>query len=115
MPLQRTIPLIKDALRSSPIFTFLAIGIIAPIAEEILFRGLIFGALQKWLQPGWVICWTSLLFAIAHLELIGLVPLIALGAILGWVRYRTGSIGLSILLHAANNCLATFALMLTQN
>ena len=115
MPLQRTIPLIKDALRSSPIFTFLAIGIIAPIAEEILFRGLIFGALQKWLQPGWVICWTSLLFAIAHLELIGLVPLIALGAILGWVRFRTGSIGLSILLHAANNCLATFALMLTQN
>jgi membrane protease YdiL (CAAX protease family)/Flp pilus assembly protein TadD len=115
MPLQRTIPLLRDALRSNPIIAFLAAGIVAPMAEEILFRGLIFGALQKWLQPGWVIFWTSLLFAFVHMEIVGLLPLIGLGALLGWVRFRTGSIGLPILLHASNNCLAMLALMLAQN
>jgi membrane protease YdiL (CAAX protease family)/Flp pilus assembly protein TadD len=115
MPLQRMIPLLRDALRSNPIIAFLAAGVFAPIAEEILFRGLIFGALQKWLQPGWVIFWTSLLFAFAHFEIVGLLPLIGLGALLGWVRFRTGSIGLPILLHASNNCLAMLALMLARN
>jgi len=112
LPLQRIAPFIKEALNSNPLIAFFAIGFITPITEEILFRGLVFGALQKWLREGWVIFWTSLLFALVHFELIGLIPLIYLGAILGWARWKTGSVGLPILLHALNNCLALFAFKL---
>jgi membrane protease YdiL (CAAX protease family) len=115
MPLQRTMPLIRDALRSNPVVAVLAIGVFAPITEEILFRGLMFGALKKWLQAGWVIFWTSLLFALVHLEIVGLLPILALSALLGWVRWKTGSVGLPMLLHALNNSFAMLALMFQRN
>jgi membrane protease YdiL (CAAX protease family) len=110
-PLQKSAPLLTEAVRLSPIGSLLAIGIVIPVAEEILFRGLLFGALLKYWRTGMVITVTALLFAAMHMELIAYIPLFFLGLVLGWARLRSGSIGLPILIHSANNLLAICALL----
>jgi membrane protease YdiL (CAAX protease family)/Flp pilus assembly protein TadD len=111
-PLQKAFPLLKEALRLSPTLAVLTIGFVVPLAEEILFRGLIFGALQKRLRAGWVIVLSSLIFALVHLEVVAFVPLFFFGVILGWARWKSGSIALPVLIHGLNNCLAIMALRL---
>jgi membrane protease YdiL (CAAX protease family)/tetratricopeptide (TPR) repeat protein len=112
-PLQKSAPLLVEAVRLSPVSSLLSIALVIPIAEEILFRGLLFGALQKRWRPNIVIIVTALLFAAIHLELVAYIPLFFLGLVLGWARSRSGSIGLPILIHSVNNFLAMCALLAT--
>jgi len=92
-------------------FSFVAITLVAPTAEEILFRGLVFGAIGKWLSGPWSIVVSAAVFAVAHLQPIYFLPLFGVGLVLGWARAKTGGLALPILLHSANNCAA---LLMTQ-
>jgi membrane protease YdiL (CAAX protease family) len=83
--------------------TFLAVALVAPTAEEILFRGLLFGAVGKWLSPLWTIVVTAVLFALVHLQLVYFVPLFAVGLVLGWARQKSEGLALPIMLHCVNN------------
>jgi uncharacterized protein len=83
--------------------------VIAPICEEMLFRGYIFAALSKW--RGWVpaALFTGLLFGGVHAgsaPVADLIPLAALGFILCWLYRRTGSLYPCIAAHSFNNSLA---------
>lgn len=88
--------------------------IIAPIYEELLFRGLIFGLISqavfknKQTQDFWAIMISSVLFTLVHLQYdwFGLGLIFVLAVLLGWVRYRSGSIIIPIILHSVNNGLA---------
>ena len=83
--------------------------VIAPIAEELLFRGFMFAALLRWGGPWVASLIVGLLFGIVHVfgtPAILLVQLAALGFIFCIVRWRTGSILPTIALHAINNALA---------
>jgi tetratricopeptide (TPR) repeat protein len=105
-PLQRTIPLIRSALQANPVAAWLGIAFIIPCAEEILFRGLLFGAFQKiWGITGAVLA-SSFLFVCVHLQIVGFLALFLLGLILAWARLRSGSLGLPIVLHSLNNAIA---------
>jgi glutamate-5-semialdehyde dehydrogenase len=77
--------------------------IVAPLTEEVLFRGLILrGLLSRW--PVWPsIVVSALLFALMHLNPAQAPATFALGLALGWMYARTRSLGLSILGHALNN------------
>jgi membrane protease YdiL (CAAX protease family) len=102
-PSQRTIPLIRNALQVNPVTAWLGIAFVIPCVEEILFRGLLFGAFQKiWGVTGAVIV-SSFLFVCVHLQIIGFLALFLLGLILAWARLRSGSLGLPIVLHSLNN------------
>jgi membrane protease YdiL (CAAX protease family) len=81
------------------------VGIVlaGPIAEEIVFRGLLFGALEKRLPAGWTISITATCFALAHLQPIYFVPIFAVGLMLGWVRHKSGGIALPLVIHCLNN------------
>lgn len=93
---------------------FLGLCVAVPIGEELMFRGLLFRGLKKYLQflPAAVI--TSMLFGIAHLEFIGGKPLnwaaavdtTILSIFLIKVYERTGKITAPIMLHALKNSLA---------
>jgi membrane protease YdiL (CAAX protease family)/tetratricopeptide (TPR) repeat protein len=107
---QRAAVFLREAVQRNPLLALLAVGVMIPIAEEILFRGMIYGALSRWLRTGWVIVVSALLFALVHLDLIFFLPLFFLGLILGWARSRGDSIGLPILIHTLNNSLAVLAL-----
>ena len=84
---------------------FLAL-ILAPVAEELFFRGFIFSSIAS--RGGF---WKGALlsagiFAIAHIEPITLFPLFVFGIFLSWAYYKTGSIWSSMLAHLLNNALA---------
>jgi uncharacterized protein len=84
--------------------------VLAPICEEFLFRGYIFGALRNWrgLWPAALI--TGLLFggvhAVGGAPAADLPPLAVLGFLLCLVYQRTGSLYPCIALHALNNSIA---------
>lgn len=84
------------------------VGVVAPIAEEMFFRGFLFGALRRHGLP--VAAGVGgLVFGLAHVASspIGfIVPLTALGVILCLLYERTGSLYPSIALHCVNNSIA---------
>jgi uncharacterized protein len=93
--------------------TVLAAGIIAPIGEEVLFRGYIYPAMKRVLGaiPSALI--TSLLFAAIHNNAAGLPTLTILAVALTVAYERTGSLLVPMAMHALFNCtnLLTAALM----
>jgi membrane protease YdiL (CAAX protease family) len=90
----------------------LLIGV-APIAEEVFFRGFLYQAFRNsWgVLPGAVL--SGLLFGAIHLEFFKLVQLAILGVILALLFEKTGSLWPPIILHGVNNTLA-FIYLLSQ-
>lgn len=85
------------------------VTVVAPIAEELFFRGFFFGALRNWHGPWLAALLTGLVFGAIHAPGTPagyLLPLAMLGFMLCVVRWRTGSLVPCIALHAINNGLA---------
>ncbi|MEE4112200.1 MAG: type II CAAX endopeptidase family protein [Desulfobacteraceae bacterium] len=84
-------------------------GIVAPVAEEIVFRGLIFGYLRSWGVPAAVLISTAL-FAALHLPAAPITQIV--GGVVFSVAYHTGkSLMVPIVIHVLGN-LAIFTLSL---
>lgn len=83
-----------------------AIVIMAPVAEEILFRGILFGTLRPAWGLGWATVVAGLLFGVAHMNLTLLIPLALAGMILNLVYWKTGSLIPSTIAHATLNLLS---------
>ena len=104
-------PFVEKALRTSEMLPLLFIGIAiaAPLVEELLFRGFLFEGFPR-SQLGQIaaIAMTSLLWAVIHVqyELFYLVHIFILGLYLGFVKVKTGSTSLPILLHCLINAFA---------
>ena len=79
---------------------------VAPVAEELFFRGFLFGGLRDRFGVGWAIAISALIFGLVHLTPGVLVPIALMGAILAGLYQITGSLWPSILLHVAINALA---------
>ena len=108
---QLTIP--ADPVSSAVLFVLAVV--VAPVTEELLFRGWIYTGLRfHWgLWPA--LLTTSALFAGAHYENTHLYALAVfpIGLALGFIRERTGSVKASILFHALNNFVAFVAMTLS--
>lgn len=91
--------------------TLVGISIAAPMTEEILFRGLLYGALRRWLSARWTIILTAVVFATVHLQLIYFPPLFGFGLVLGWARHKSGALALPFVIHFLNNAIALLAVM----
>ena len=80
--------------------------LIAPVGEELVFRGFLWSALEqgssRWIA--WIL--TSLLFALYHGDPLHILAVLPLGLILGWLRMVSGSIWPSIAVHFGNNAMA---------
>ncbi|MDP2357293.1 MAG: CPBP family intramembrane metalloprotease [Beijerinckiaceae bacterium] len=87
------------------ILSFVMIVILAPLAEELLFRGWIFGSLRARFSAGVTILATAVLFAVVHMDPTGLYPVAVLvpGFVLSVIRERTGSVKPAVLAHAIYN------------
>lgn len=84
--------------------------VVAPIWEEIIFRGGIYRFLKGRMPPMAALLLTSALFALVHLNLSSFLPLLLLGMLLTRAYERTGQIRVPILLHALFN-LNTFVVL----
>ena len=82
---------------------FFTASVAAPIFEEIMFRGFLLSSLTRYLSPWGAILLSSLLFAVAHLQLSELLPLATLGMVLGFVYVRSGNLLAPMLLHCLWN------------
>ena len=87
------------------VFATLGIAVLAPICEEIFFRGVMFGSLRRW-KGVWVAATiTAIAFSAAHLEFAPVIfadRLIA-GFVWSLVYARTGRLLPGMMAHAANN------------
>ena len=81
----------------------LRIVVIAPIVEELIFRGVIIAGFMRNYKVGYAIFFSALLFALFHLNPWQFPATFLLGLVLGWVRIRTGSILACIAGHAIHN------------
>ena len=86
--------------------------VLAPLFEETIFRGVLLPVAARELGGLWGVVLSALVFAVAHLSLGELVPLLVLGLGLGWLRWSGGRLSSCVLMHALWNGLTFTNLVL---
>lgn len=87
-------------------FLFIGIVLLAPLIEEVFFRGTLYSVLDEKLGTYPAVLGTAVLFSIMHFDPLQALPLFLMGLLMGWLRSRSGSIVPSLVLHSLNNLLA---------
>ncbi len=110
-------PGLWDAVGTLPASTRVALllfGVVAaPVAEELFFRGFVFGTFKAAHRVGYGISISALLFAMAHFSDPYNMPAVFLfGVVLAWSFHRTGSLLTSVLAHALSNGLSIGAMLI---
>ena len=99
------------------VWGLITIGIIAPVTEEMLFRGAVLHSLLDWeklrSKPWLAVLLSALFFSLAHMNPAQMPGAFLMGMLLGWLYYRTGSLLPGIMAHAFNNSLACIGMMLS--
>jgi len=99
----------------SPVWLIVAAVLVAPLVEEIFFRGFLFQGFRK--KYGWVkaMLLSSAIFGIAHIDPVTIIPTFVLGLVLTYVYHRSNSVWPGIILHfLINTAAACSAYMITQ-
>lgn len=89
----------------------LIVGLFAPLAEELFFRGLLFRAIEKRSGQWWALGISSVVFGATHFEPLQFVALSVTGAVFGYLVIRTGRLGPAIVAHMAFNTTTVVALL----
>ena len=101
-----------EFMLSKPLFLgLISVVIIAPIAEEFIFRGFLYSQLSRTkIGPWGTVSLSSLLWTIIHFqyEVLILIVLFFFGIFLGYIRMAYNSLSLPIMLHGINNLFAFF-------
>ena len=90
---------------SSPWWLLLAGIVVAPVVEELFFRGFVYAGLAErysWRKAAVI---SSALFALIHLQITAMVPIFILGYIFAYLYRRSGSIWPAVLMHVSTNAL----------
>ena len=98
------------------IITFLLFAvIIAPLWEEMLFRGALYPFLKKFMPFGWAMLLSSLVWAIIHLHWPVILPFTFLGCALCFVYEQTGKLGNAIAVHVIFNLTSSLLLLFLKH
>ncbi|MFC7340809.1 CPBP family intramembrane glutamic endopeptidase [Saccharopolyspora griseoalba] len=111
-----TVSSVLDGVRLPPVLAvlvFLHIWLIAPVCEELLYRGLLWGAMERmrWSQLN-VFLLSTALFAIGHLEPSRTWLLLIIAVPIGLARMVTGRLTASVVAHQVNNFLPAVGVLL---
>lgn len=87
-------------------FEILGSGLLIPIAEELLFRGIVFKRLRVWTGYRLAITLSALIFGLIHLNLVQFLYAGILGLFLAFLLEKTGSLWMPILGHMTANLIA---------
>lgn len=91
--------------------TLISVSIFAPLFEEWLCRGIILRGLLQKTHPVSAILVSAVFFAVLHMNPWQALPAFILGALFGYIYYKTGSLKLTMLMHCVNN---TFAVVFSK-
>ena len=109
---------IEKIIRRSPTPGYFALAtlcavVIAPLQEELLFRGILLPWLRRLLGPRWAITLSALIFSALHSNAWPApIPLFVLALFLGYLAHHTNSLVGPITLHATFNTVSMFVLLL---
>jgi len=90
------------------------IFLVAPVAEEIFFRGFLYRAVRRRFSVPWSVVISAAVFAIAHIYLLSIPVIFVDGVILALLFEWRQSLATSIAAHAANNLLIFLILLSTR-
>lgn len=86
---------------------YIIVGLLAPFAEELVFRGAVLRNLLRWNSNQWIgIALSALLFAVIHMNPAQMPHAFLIGLLLGWMYWRTDSIVPGVVYHWVNNTVA---------
>lgn len=95
------------------ILMWLMIGILPAVSEELYFRGILQGELEKKIGRALSVAGTAIVFALIHFDINGLIVRLCLGFILGYTAARTRSLWPGAIIHAVNNSSQVLLLFLS--
>jgi membrane protease YdiL (CAAX protease family)/uncharacterized RDD family membrane protein YckC len=104
---------IRDAYQGALPLAVIGVAVIAPLVEEIVFRGMVFGWLRGRAPIGWAVVISAALFSLEHigfLQLTLFLPIFAAGLVLATLYHHAGSLWPSMLVHGTFNLVATLVL-----
>jgi membrane protease YdiL (CAAX protease family) len=96
---------------------FLTIGVLAPVTEELLYRGALLRSLARRMAAGWAVLLSAAVFGLVHFAdpsvgtLIAFPAIFSLGLVSGYQALRTGDLARSIMLHVGFNVLSVVDLL----
>ncbi len=97
-------------------FDLILIAVIPAIAEEFFFRGAIQRILIRLTHKAWIgLLLTALFFSFVHGQMLGFLPRVALGLVLGLVYFFSGNLWYSIIIHFINNGFQVVLIFLFQH
>lgn len=108
--------MVTDMLKAMPdtiggfALIFASVAVLGPVVEEVLFRWGLQNALMRHMGPWAAIGLSAFAFALVHGQPYAIPELFLMGAVFGYLYYRSGSIRTNIILHIVNNAIATIML-----
>jgi membrane protease YdiL (CAAX protease family) len=111
---------VRIASRSSGLavpLIFVTVGILAPVSEELLYRGALLRALRRRTTNGWAVFVSAAVFGLVHFAdpsigtLIAFPAIFSLGLVSGYQATKTGDLSRSVLLHVGFNTLSVIDLL----
>jgi len=112
--LQMGIKLLGQQSAMSIVVYLVLLGLVAPVAEELIFRGFVYPALRRYLPPFTAVGLSAIIFGLMHMNSLALVQIVGIGIVLAVLYERTRSVIPCIVCHAMNNILV-FCLILLVN
>ena len=95
-----------DQMGANGGWSVLMLVILAPVMEEVLFRGILLEAVRSKYSSGRAIVVSALMFGVIHFIPQQVVNAFVIGLILGFIYVRTDSLWPVIIIHALNNAMA---------
>lgn len=89
--------------------------ILTPLAEELMFRGVLYQALRRRMPASAAALVSAMVFAGMHFTLLLFIPLTVLGILLAWLYERSGSLIPCMLVHACNNAIILVIIVGSQS
>ncbi|HZP80768.1 MAG TPA: CPBP family intramembrane glutamic endopeptidase [Chthonomonadaceae bacterium] len=105
----------KQPSALAKLLLLIAGAIAAPIGEEVFFRGFLYNALKYRYSVPVAIVVSGLVFAFVHISPLALLVIFPMGMFLAYIYERTGSLWVTICIHAMNNGLAFVLMWLFPN
>lgn len=98
----------NTALGGNIFWSVITTCICAPILEELLCRGIMLrGMIETGMKPVKAILWSAFIFGVIHMNPWQALPAFLLGALFGWLYYKTRCIWIPVTLHVLNNSTST--------
>ena len=90
------------------VYGLILYGLISPLSEELLFRGLIYRRMKQYVPVKWAILLSALFFGLYHGNLVQALYGTILGAMIAYVYEISGDFKIPVFAHAVANCTVFF-------